>query len=224
MWDKYITMGKIQTYKDSIDQLMDSENIIETVLIYAALTFFSFLLIPIFWVVGYNIRVLKSAREGRNELPDITEDIGGMLGDSILYMVAAFIYVFIILIIPALFLVVLFAILGIISLDSLIIITILFSVLMLVYYYFTPAIAMIYADTKSVSKTLNLSKVVDISMNADYVIAVVMSIALFAVTTIASLILTVTVIGSFFIPVLTAPLNILMFHIYGVAYRQIEQS
>ncbi|KUK00869.1 MAG: Uncharacterized protein XD44_1061, partial [Methanobacteriaceae archaeon 41_258] len=64
------------------------------VLILGILNLISFLIIPVFLVVGYNLRVLKATIAGFDELPDFDE-WGDMLIDGLKVLVVGIVYMLI---------------------------------------------------------------------------------------------------------------------------------
>jgi hypothetical protein len=80
--------------EDSLKYLRNSDDWVKTVLIGGVLTVFGFLLIPLFTVIGYYLRVLRGTM-GDDEEPPVFDDWGAMTVDGLkgfaIYLVYAFI-------------------------------------------------------------------------------------------------------------------------------------
>lgn len=72
----------------------DEENWLKTLAIGSVMALLSFLIIPIFVVLGYYMRVLRGSMEG-NEMPPVFDEWGEMIVDGLKAFVVAFVYLLI---------------------------------------------------------------------------------------------------------------------------------
>lgn len=72
--------------------VVDDERWITKVIIGAVIMFFSFLIIPIFFIAGYMIQIVRNVMDGlEHPLPE-WEDWGKLFKDGLVYSIAGFIY------------------------------------------------------------------------------------------------------------------------------------
>ena len=76
---------------ESLTYLRESEDWLKTTVIGGVLLFFSFLLIPLVFVYGYTMRVLRNTMHGRDAVP-VFDDWGEMGTDGLKAAVIAFVY------------------------------------------------------------------------------------------------------------------------------------
>ena len=77
--------------EDSLRYLRSSEQWIKTVLIGGVLTLFGFLIVPLFLVIGYYLRVLRGTMHDDDE-PPMFDDWGSMLGEGLKGFAIYFVY------------------------------------------------------------------------------------------------------------------------------------
>jgi hypothetical protein len=81
-------------FNEVITYPMERENWVKTVLIGGVLSFFGFLLLPLFVVYGYVVRTIDGSLEGSSE-PPAFEDWGGLLVDGLQAWIIGIIYLII---------------------------------------------------------------------------------------------------------------------------------
>ena len=73
--------------------ITNEENWIVKILIGAVVVFFSWLIIPIFFLLGYQIAVARNVKDGyKDVMPDWTEDLGQTFIDGVIVWVAQLVY------------------------------------------------------------------------------------------------------------------------------------
>lgn len=165
----------------------DQDSWVKTLIIGGVLTFFGFLLIPLFAVQGYVIRVIRSTIEGESSPPEFG-DWGNLIVQGFKAWVIAFIY----MLIPT---IVAFVTVGgaigamatgsetgaAVGLAGMFGGLALTAVLSLVFGYFAVVAIVLFAREEEFGAAFDFGQLRDVALNADYAIAWLVSIVVFIV-------------------------------------------
>lgn len=185
---------------------------VKSVIIGGVMLFVSFLIIPILFVQGYLVRVLRTAVEDGDEAPTF-DDWGEMLVDGVKLLVINVVYALVPL---ALFFFTLFGFIGIAAIGAgsggepspgalaglglVGLLLLLLSVLLLLLVaYVVPAAAANFARHDDLGAAFDFGTVFDAAFSADYFVAGVLAIVIGLVVGIVSLLLGVLTFGLFFL-------------------------
>lgn len=195
---------------------------------------FSFLLLPIFFVVGYLINVLKTTVGGADEPPQFTEwgdmFVKGLVGTAIgiIYSVVPFV------VFGALSFV-LFGVIGVagsaggdgggiiagLGFTAMLLLSLLFIPVLFAVYYMVPAALTNYAIEAEFGAAFDLETIKPILLSSEYLIAVLMPLVVAVVLWIATSILAVTVIGLLLVPFLQFYGQVAVFRMFGTAFESV---
>lgn len=206
---------------------------VKNLLIGGILGFLTFLLIPIFFVQGYLVRVLRVAVEGGEEPPSFDE-WGEMLVDGLkLFVVSvAYFLVPIVLLFVALFAFVGTAVLssgapgevrpgamagaGLVGL----LLVLVASLLFLIAAYLLPAAAANFARSDDLGAAFEFGTVIDAAFSADYFVAAVFAFVIALVVGIVSSVLLAIVIGILLAPFLSFYSQVATFYLMGRGFAK----
>ncbi|MFW6320392.1 MAG: DUF4013 domain-containing protein [Halohasta sp.] len=201
------------------------------------LAFFSFLLIPAFFVTGYLIRVLKTTVSGA-EKPPAFEDWGDLFIKGLVGTVIAIIYSVVPFVVFGTIGFVLFGIIGIgggIGGDgggliaglgglTLVFVGLLFIPVVFLIYYMVPAALTNYAIEDDFGAAFDFSTIKPILLSGEYLVAVLLPLVVAVVLWIATSILAVTGIGLLLAPFLQFYGQVVVFRMFGTAFKNVSES
>lgn len=190
------------------------------------LTFLSFLIIPIFLIYGYFVRVLEYTIKGNKEPPE-WEDWGNLLIDGLKGIVVTLVYAFIPIFV--------FGVLGTVFIGAgvsaggdgggivagLGLITfLLFIPAMFLVYYFVPAALCNMARRDSITAAFDFGMIKRVALTSDYFIAILLPIVVGILINFITTILAITIIGLILVPFVTFYGQVAIFHMFGIAFRE----
>lgn len=193
---------------------------------------FSVLLIPVFFAMGYLIRVLKTTAEGADEPPAFDEwgdlFVKGLVGTviSIIYSVVPFV------VFGALGFV-LFSVIGVagsaagdggglvagFGLTGMLLLFLLFIPVMIAVYYTVPAALTNYAIEDNFGAAFDFGAIKPILLSGEYLVAVLMPLVVAILLSIATGILSITVVGLLLVPFLQFYGQVAVFRMFGTAFK-----
>lgn len=200
------------------------------IIIGGALSFFSFLILPIFLVNGYLLRVLEGTVEGYEEPPEFT-DWGTLFAKG----VGAFVIVFAYALIPlVLYMIIISMFVGggaAIGGDAGgfmagfgLLAMFLAIPLLLVVYYLIPAALSNYAAEGEIAAGFDFGVIRDVVLTSEYLIAVLLPIVVAIILWMATFVLAMTVIGIVFLPFLQFYGQVAVFRMFGVAFATVSEK
>lgn len=211
---------------------IEGDDGLKNILIGGLLVIFGFLLIPIFLVQGYTVRVLRVAVDGGEEPPSFDE-WGEMLVDGLKLFIIAIAYF---LVPMVLFLVSMFAFVGIASVSSAggepapgalagagIVGLLLISVSMLLFVvasYLLPAAAANFARTDEFGAAFDVGTVIDGAFSADYLVAVVFAILVGIIFGTITFVLSIIIIGLLVVPFVSFYSQVATYHLFGRGFAK----
>lgn len=195
------------------------------IIIGGALSFLSFLILPVFLVNGYLLRVLEGTIRGEEEPPEFTE-----WGSLFAKGVGAFVIVFAYALIPVvLYLLIVSMFLGGGAavggeaggfLAGFGILAMILSIpVILVIYYLIPAALSNYAAEGEVTAGFAFGVIKDVVLTSEYLIAVLLPIVVAVLLWMATFVLAITVIGLVFLPFIQFYGQVAIFRMFGVAFK-----
>lgn len=220
-------------FGDALRFPIAGDSAVKTILIGGVLGFLGFLLIPIFFVQGYLVRVLRVAVEGGEEPPEFDE-WGDMLVDGLKLFVISIAY----FIVPTILLfVALFAVIGTVAVSPgapsdvgagaiagagfvgilLILVAIL---LFLVAVYFLPAAAANFARHDDLGKAFEFGTIIDAALSADYFVAAVIALVISLIAGIVSSILFAIFIGIILAPFISFYAQVATYYVMARGYAK----
>lgn len=194
------------------------------ILIGGALTAFSFLLLPVFFVMGYYVRVLERTIGGSEDPPEF-EEWGVLFVDGLKAAVITFVYS----VVPAV--VYMFVVFGLIGaggamggdggglVAGLGLMSMLVAIpLMFVIYYLVPAALANFAGQGTIGAAFDFDALKPVLLSSDYVIAILMPFIVGVVLNVVGVILGITVIGLLLVPFISFYAYISIFRMFGLAF------
>lgn len=209
------------------------DSAVKNVLIGGILGMLGFLLIPVFFVQGYLVRVLRVAVEGGDEPPAFNE-WGDMLVDGLKLFVISIAYF---LVPTVLLFVALFAVIGTAAVSSgapgevapgavagagIIGILLLLAamLLFLLAAYLLPAAAANFARHDDLGKAFDFGTVIDAAFSADYFVAVLFAILIGLVVGAVTFLLTAIIVGIILVPFLSFYTQVATYYLFGKGYAK----
>lgn len=189
---------------DAINYPLTGDSALKTILIGGLLTIFSILIIPVFLLQGYFLRVLDGASEGVEE-PPVFDDWGAMFVDGLKVFVVALVYVFI----PTVVFVVLISVIaggailtgdsGVLAGAGLfgVLLFFLYFIVMILAAYLLPIGLTNLAREGTVGSAFDTSTLSSVATSADYVVAVLLAVVIAVVLGTVAGFLTVILVGFF---------------------------
>lgn len=207
---------------DAISYPRNGEDWLKTTLIGGVLLILSFLIVPIFIVQGYFVRVLRSSAKGEEE-PPVFDEWGELIVDGLKAFVISLVYVGV----PLAIAFVVMLVLGIGGAAAggdagagLSILGMLFGLVMLVVVmaavYALPAALANFAYNDSFGDAFDFGEVVDTAMNMDYFVPWLLALVVAIVGGFIAQLLAIIIVGIF----LSFYVNVSVFYLYGQAYAQ----
>jgi len=209
---------------DAISFPLEGDSGVKRIAIGGGVLFLSFLIVPIFWILGYAARCGLAGVRQKPEPPDITDDIGGQIVDGLKVFVVSFVYGLVPLIV---FLIAFFVglagavqggnagagagilglVLGLVSLLG-----------FLVAGYVIPAGVLRMMEADSIGAAFSLGAVTDAALDSDYFVAWLIAIGVGIVVGIVNQILAITVVGLILLPFVAFYQQVVTFYLYGRGY------
>lgn len=209
---------------DAISFPIEGDGGFKRVAIGGGVLFLFFLIVPLFWILGYAVRSGLAGVRQEAEPPELTEDIGGQIVDGLKAFVVSFVYTLIPLII---FLIALFVgaagaieggnagagagilglVLGLVGIIGL-----------LVAGYVFPAGVMRMMDEDSLGAAFSIGDVVGAAFDSDYFVAWLIAIGVGIVVAIVNQILAITIVGLVLLPFIAFYQQVVTFYLYGRGY------
>jgi len=208
---------------DAISFPIEGDDGIKRLAIGGGVLFLSFLIVPIFWILGYAARCgLAGVRQ--EAPPGITDDIGGQIVDGLRAFVVSLVYslVPLILLVIAFFVGlagafeggnagagagVLALVLGLVGLLG-----------FLAAAYVFPAGVIRMMDEDSLGAGFGLGAVTDAAFDSDYFVAWLIAIGVGIVVAVVNQILAITVVGLLLLPFVAFYQQVVTFYLYGRGY------
>jgi hypothetical protein len=199
-------------------------------LIGGLLFMFSFLLLPVFPVLGYLIRVLKTTVGGEEE-PPAFDDWGELFITGLVGSVIAVIYS----IVPFVLFGGIAALLGGVggavggqggsALAGLGVVTALLAIpVVFLVYYTVPAALTNYAIEGRFGAAFEFGSLKPVLLSSDYLIAVFLPLVVAVLLWIATSILSITVIGLVLVPFLQFYGQVAVFRMFGTAFQSVART
>lgn len=194
------------------------------------LSFFSFLLLPVFILTGYWVRVLEKTGAGDEEPPEFTE-WGDLFVKGVVGTVIGLAYA----IVPTvLYTVVVFGLVGVGAgiggdgggLIAGIGLMTMFAIipLMLLIYYIVPAGLTNYAREGSIEAAFDIGAIKPVLLSGEYLMATLFPMAVAVVLMIVNSILAATVIGMVLVPFVGFYANVAIFRMFGKAFAKVSAT
>lgn len=190
---------------------MEGEKKVETILVGGLLVLFSVLILPVFVLYGYLVRVICQVSEGQTETPPVFEEYEELLVDGLKVFVVTFVYslasfvvvtlALAILIIPAPF----NAGPGDTSLNVLGLLLALFISLLALFgslavAYLLPAAIAAFARTDRLGSAFSPSELRAIGTHREYAVAWVVAVGVTILASLLAGVVSVTVVGALLVP------------------------
>lgn len=200
------------------------------ILIGGVLSFLSVLLLPVFILMGYWVRVLEETIAGEEEPPEFN-DWGDLFTKGVIGTVIALAYA----IVPTIaYSVVVFGLIGVGAgiggdggglIAGLGFVT-MFAIipLMLLIYYIVPAGLTNYAREGTIGAAFDISAMKPILLSAEYLAAVLFPMAVAVALMIVNSVLIFTVIGAVLVPFVGFYSNVAIFRMFGNAFAKVERT
>jgi hypothetical protein len=209
---------------DAISFPIEGDGGLKRVAIGGGVLFLSFLIVPIFWILGYAARCGVAGVRQEAEPPELTEDIGGQIVDGLKAFVVSFVYTLVPLI--------LFFVAFFIGLGGAIeggsagagagIIGILLGLVSLVGFlvaaYLFPAGVLRMLDEDSIGAGFDIGAVIDATFDSDYFVAWLIALGIGIGIAIINQILAITVVGLILLPFVAFYQQVVTFYLYGRGY------
>ncbi|WP_324662480.1 DUF4013 domain-containing protein [Haloarcula sediminis] len=203
-------------FEDAIEYPWRGEQRVETVVIGGVLTLLGILLVPILFVNGYHVRVIRQVCAGESEAPPVFDDWGALLVDGLVALLIGFAY----LLVPVVFYLVswfaffipflggslggsagdVFAVLGVIAVLAFMLVAFLVG---LAAVYLLPAAVAAYAVTGEIGSAFSPSTIRSVGGNKAYLTGVVVAVAINFLAQLAGNVVVFTIIGIVLIPFIT---------------------
>lgn len=206
---------------------------VKSILIGGILGLLGVLIIPIFLVQGYTVRVLRVALEGGEDAPAFDE-WGDMLVDGIKLFVIGIVYF-----LPPflLMLISIFAFVGVASVSTAaagepnpsavagagILGLLLMAVTVILFFlaaYVLPAAAANFARHDDLGAAFDFRTVIDAAFTADYFVAVVFAILVGMLVGIVSVVLSIIIVGLILIPFLSFYAQVATYYLFGRGFAK----
>jgi len=192
----------------------------------AALTFFSFLILPAVFIFGYFIHILEATIAGKEEPPE-WENWGNIFVDGLKGIAVTIVYSIVPFAVFGTIAVVLFGAGGaagesgggLIAGLGLLTLLMMFPAMFIVYY-FIPAALGNMAREGTFGAAFNVEVLRDVAFNSDYLVAVLLPIIVSLVINAVTTFLAFTVIGLVFVPFVAFYGQLAIFHMFGIAFRE----
>jgi hypothetical protein len=186
--------------------------------------FLFFLIVPLFWILGYAVRSGLAGIRQEAEPPELTEDIGGQIVDGLKAFVVSFVYTLIplIIVLIAFFVGAAGAVqggnagtgAGIIG----VVIGLVGILLLLVSAYVFPAGVMRMMDEDSLGAAFSIGDVVGAAFDSDYFVAWLIAIGVNIIVGIINQVLVITLVGIILLPFTAFYQQVVIFYLYGRGY------
>ncbi|WP_276250493.1 DUF4013 domain-containing protein [Haloarcula rara] len=204
-----------QDFEDAIRYPWTGDRNVERIAIGGLLGMFGFLFVPILFVYGYNLRVLRNVMAGETETAPAFDDWGALLGDGLSAFVIGAVYFGVPFLLVAVGWIASFfaffagagiggdgaasagALLGFFGLF---VVQLLAGVLFLVAGYLLPGAVAAYVRTDTLGAAFSPSTVRTIVTNRDYAIAWLFAFAINMLAGLATNVAMVTIVGILFVP------------------------
>lgn len=211
--------------EEAINYPRNSDDAVKTILIGGVLTLFSFLLVPVFLVLGYYGRVLRGAEADREE-PPAFDEWGDMFVDGLKLFVINFVY----LLIPSIVFAV--SVGGIVvaaftgsdaavasALGGAFLGFAVGTILFLVAWYIVPAAMANYARTDRLGSAFAFGELKGVLLSGDYAIAWLLALGVFvAAGVVVGLLNIVPILGAILAVFVNFYAAVVAFYIYGHAF------
>ncbi len=195
---------------------------------------FSLFLAPVFFILGYLIRVLKTTVTGTGE-PPAFDDWGDLFVKGIIGTGISLIYSLVPLLLFGTFSFVLFGIIGVaggaggdgggivagFGLLALMMLGLLFVPMVFLIYYMVPAALTSYAIEGEFSAAFDFETLKPILLSSDYLIAVFLPLVVAVLLWIATSVLSITIIGLLLVPFLQFYGQVAVFRMFGTAFKNV---
>ncbi|WP_255195780.1 DUF4013 domain-containing protein [Halorarius litoreus] len=206
---------------------------VKSILIGGLLGLLGFLIIPIFFVQGYTVRVLRVALEGGEEAPAFDE-WGDLLVDGVKLFVVGIVY----FLLPTILMFIsIFAFVGITSVSTAatgepspsalagagILGLLLLAVTVVLFFlaaYLLPAAAANFARHDDLGAAFDIRTVVDAAFSADYFVAVVFAILVGLLVGVVSAVLSLIIIGLLLVPFLSFYAQVATYYLFGRGFAK----
>ena len=194
------------------------------------LLFFSFLLIPLFFVMGYLINVLKTTVNGESE-PPAFEDWGELFVTGIVGTVISFVYSIVPFLIFGGIAVVFTGLGGLIGGDGggvlagLGLLTFLLAIpVVFLVYYMVPAALTNYAIEGKLSAAFEFGTLKPVLLSVEYLVAVLLPLVVAVLLWVVTGVLSITVIGLVLVPFLQFYGQVAVFRMFGSAFKSVSDK
>lgn len=199
-------------------------------LIGSVLTFFSFFVLPVVFVMGYFVRVLETTVGGQEE-PPAFEEWGDLFVKGIVATVIGLVYS----VVPVIaYLVVVFGLLGVGTgiggdgggiLAGLGLMTMFAAIpLLLLIYYVVPAALTNYAREGEIGAAFDFQAIKPVVLSVEYLMAVLFPLFVSFAVWIVITVLAVTVVGLLLVPFVYFYANVAIFRMFGSAFVQVSST
>lgn len=209
---------------DAISFPLEGDGGIKRIAIGGGVLFLSFLIVPIFWILGYAARCGLAGVRQDAEPPAITEDIGGQIVDGLKTFVVSLVYALVPLILFFIAITVGLAgaveggnpgagagiiglVLGLISVLG-----------FLAAGYIIPAGVLRMMEEDNIGAGFSIGAVTDAAFDSDYFVAWLIAIGVGIVVGIINQILAITVVGVVLLPFIAFYQQVVTFYLYGRGY------
>ncbi|WP_277541464.1 DUF4013 domain-containing protein [Haloarcula laminariae] len=203
-------------FEDAIEYPWRGEQHVETIVIGGVLTLLGILFIPVLFVNGYHVRVIRRVSAGETEAPPVFDDWGDLLVDGLVTLLIGFAYMLVPLVLFlvswfAIFIPVagsgvggsagdVFAVLGVVAVLAFMLVAFLVGLAAL---YLLPAAVAAYAVTGEVGSAFSPSTIRSVGVNKAYLTGVVIAVAINFLAQLAGNVVVFTIVGIVLIPFIT---------------------
>lgn len=209
---------------DSYNGMKDMWTDLKTLAIGSVLHVLFFLIVPMLMIFGYEVKVLRNATRGRDEVPSF-DDWAELIFMGIVSSILAPILYTILPIVGLGF--IFYAIAALLStsptalVSSIIIFVVVAIVAMLLFSYVMFAAIAAYADTGRLSALFDFSLILPVAKTLDYLLAyLLISLILPIASAIVMTILSATVVGVILVPTLVFLDLVFTFRLVGLVYSK----
>ncbi|MFP4117254.1 MAG: DUF4013 domain-containing protein [Salinivenus sp.] len=191
------------------------------------LSFFSVLLVPVIFVNGYLYRVIAQTVTAGDDTPPEFNQWGELAIKGIGVTVIAVVYAFVPLVLYTFVTSTLAVgasvggdaggILGAVSAVT----GLLAIPVVIVVYYLIPAAIANYASAGALEAAFDIRAIIDVAFTTEYLVAVLLPIVVAVILWVLTFILLITIIGAILIPFVQFYGQVVVFRMFGVAYREV---
>jgi hypothetical protein len=180
--------------------------------ILAGLSLFSWLIVPIFLVAGYYVRILETTAEGGSELPEWS-DWGDLFVDGLKLVAVAVAYMLVPIVVAAIS----FFLLRDVSVA---LAGLLVFVVTATFYYLLPASLANHAAVGTLAAGFDVGTLARVLTSVEYAMAWLLALGIMVIGGIvAAIVSLVPILGWIAGPVIAATVYVAALHVYGIGYR-----